>query len=223
MIPEAVARYRERYREERFPKGYSGWRHLFGATAAGLVLVAFALSRVDAPSLGELATVPIAFLIANAAEYAGHRGPMHHRTRGLSRLFERHTRSHHRFFTREAMQGERDEDFQITLFPWYLAAFFLLGIGLPVALLLFWIGGANVGWLFVATVVSYGLTYEWLHLAYHAHPGSFLARLPGIGRLRRHHAIHHDPRLMLRHNFNITFPIMDRIVGSAWREGAEDR
>jgi len=32
--------------------------------------------------------------------------------------------------------------------------------------------------------------------------------------LRRHHAAHHDPRLMTRYNFNVTFPIADRLFGT---------
>jgi sterol desaturase/sphingolipid hydroxylase (fatty acid hydroxylase superfamily) len=32
--------------------------------------------------------------------------------------------------------------------------------------------------------------------------------------LRRHHAIHHDPRLMQRYNFNVTVPLWDWVRGT---------
>ncbi len=43
--------------------------------------------------------------------------------------------------------------------------------------------------------------YQWFHLAAHL----------GFGR---HHAAHHDPRAMIAHNFNITFPICDKLFGT---------
>ena len=43
----------------------------------------------------EWLTVPLAFLYANLSEYLGHRGPMHHKTRLLAGIFQRHTVEHH--------------------------------------------------------------------------------------------------------------------------------
>ena len=59
------------------------------------------------------------------------------------------------------------------------------------------------------TALAYFLNYEVLHLLYHlpdAHP---LARLPLLPTLRRLHHTHHDPELMTRRNFNITYPLGD--------------
>ena len=67
----------------------------------------------------------------------------------------------------------------------------------------------NVAWLFVTLAVGYFLTYEWLHFLYHQDPAGRLGRLPFVRALRRHHQRHHDPSLMGRWNFNITFPISD--------------
>jgi sterol desaturase/sphingolipid hydroxylase (fatty acid hydroxylase superfamily) len=66
--------------------------------------------------------------------------------------------------------------------------------------------------------MSYFLTYEALHFAYHLHPESWVGRLPLMDVLRRHHTRHHDPKLMGLYNFNITFPICDRVFGTSWRE-----
>jgi sterol desaturase/sphingolipid hydroxylase (fatty acid hydroxylase superfamily) len=63
----------------------------------------------------------------------------------------------------------------------------------------------------------YVVSYEWLHLAYHLPADSFIGRRWLIARLRRHHALHHDPRLMQKWNFNVTFPIWDRVRGTVYR------
>ena len=68
--------------------------------------------------------------------------------------------------------------------------------------------------------MAYVLSYEWLHLAYHLPPDSFVGRLPPIRFLRRHHATHHDPRLMMRWNFNITIPLWDLVRGTYRREAS---
>jgi hypothetical protein len=105
----------------------------------------------------------------------------------------------------------------MVLFPPVMLLFFLGGLALPIGLALFAVFNANVGWLFAATAVGYFLSYEWLHFAYHQPPDSFIGRLPFVPRLRRHHAAHHDQRLMQRWNFNITFPIADGLLGTTWR------
>jgi len=56
--------------------------------------------------------------------------------------------------------------------------------------------------------------YEWLHLSYHLPPESWIGRRALIRILKRHHAIHHEPRLMQRWNFNVTLPLWDRVRGT---------
>jgi hypothetical protein len=133
---------------------------------------------------------------------------MHHRTRGFGLVYERHTRQHHRFFTHVAMPVDSLRDLRAVLFPPILMTFFLATFALPVALLLARFTSGNVGWLFAATALAYFLNYEVLHLVYH---------LPFVGRLRRLHQDHHDPRLMAQYNFNITYPIGDRLFGTRYR------
>lgn len=68
-----------------------------------------------------------------------------------------------------------------------------------------------------ATSLAYFLNYEVLHLVYHLPTRYAVARWPLVGRLRRLHQDHHDPRLMARYNFNITYPIGDRLFGTLYR------
>jgi hypothetical protein len=213
MTPE-LERLREDYRRTQVPPRYRGLLHFAITTLGCSALIALAVSRIAHPSALELVTLPATFLFANLSEYLAHRGPMHHRRRGLGIVYQRHSRFHHRFFRHDAMSIDGLRDFHIVLFP---PVMFLLFFGLvasPIGALLFVFGSSNVAWLFVATAVGYFLSYEWLHTAYHLPADSFVGRTPGLAFLRRLHTVHHDPQHMQRHNFNITYPIGDLIFGT---------
>ena len=213
-----VATFRAQYRAEHIGPRYSGWLHFATTTIVSLAAIAFAISRVRAPHAWELAFIPAFFLIANLGEYFGHRGPMHHRRRGLALIFERHTLQHHHFYTHDAMAAESARDFQMVLFPPIMLVFFLGGLATPLGLLVAFLGTPNLGWLFAATAISYFLTYEWLHWSYHQPDASWVGRRYLVRRLRRHHTIHHDLRRMTTVNFNITFPIADTLFGTTARD-----
>ena len=212
-LPKEVLAYRENYRAREIGPHYRGWLHFAFTSVGSLTVIAVGIANVKGPTALDLLTVPATFLFANFAEYFGHKGPMHHAYGRL--LFQRHTREHHHFFTHEAMAYESSRDFKMVLFPPVMLFFFLGVIAAPIAGVLFAVATHNVAWLFVTTAMSYFLTYEWLHFAYHLGEDSALGRLPifsAIFRvLRRHHETHHDKAKMSRFNFNITFPIADVI------------
>ncbi len=211
--PSSVTSFRVRHRAEHIGPRYRGWLHFSITSLGAATAIAIASSQVDAPSALELAMVPVFFLVANFIEYFGHRGPMHHRRRGLGLIFERHSQQHHRFFTHTAMEAESPRDFQMVLFPPLMLAFFLGGVA-PIGLAVGALTTANVGWLFAVTGAGYFLLYEWLHFAYHQPAHSWIGRNPLVVRLRRHHLVHHDLQQMTSVNFNITFPIADRLFGT---------
>ncbi len=217
-IPEPVRQARAVFRERRISPHYSGPLHL--ATTVGIsVLIALASGMMleDVKPL-EWLTIPVTFLYANLSEYLGHRGPMHHKTRMLAGIFQRHTIEHHSFFTNEAASFESTKDYRAVLFPPILLIFFFGCFALPAAAVLYYVASPNIGYLFVLTSILYFLNYELLHFAYHCGPESWLGRLPLIENLRKHHLTHHDKRLMTRYNFNITYPICDYLFGTRYRE-----
>ena len=216
-LPARVQAFRDVYRASEVGPLYTGVGHFLLTSLGSLSAIAFACTRLSHVSLAAWVTVPTTFLFANLVEYLGHRGPMHHPRRGLLVIHRRHTLQHHQFYTAEAMSLETTRDLKMVLFPPVLLFFFLGAIAAPIGLLLAFVATPNVAWLFVATAVGYFLTYEWLHTAYHLREDSRLARLPGLGYLRRHHRAHHDPALMSRKNFNITFPIGDTLFGTLHR------
>lgn len=213
-VPDAVARYRADYRTHELPAGYSGRRHAAVTFAGGAIALSLCLARLEDVRPIEWLTLPLAFLYANLAEYLGHRFPMHRRVRGLGLVHKRHSGQHHRFFTVEAMALESERDYRAVLFPPLLVVFFFGLFGVPVWFLLAWVASPNVAWLFIAVGIAYFLNYELLHFAYHAPEGSWLARRRLVRLLKGLHQAHHDPALMTRANFNITYPIGDWLFGT---------
>ncbi|MFN2548059.1 MAG: sterol desaturase family protein [Myxococcales bacterium] len=199
-----VAEFRAQTRAEILGPRYSGVLHFGFVNALAFSVIAYAAMKVQHPGWS-LLTVPITFLYANLVEWLAHRGPMHNRRRFLGLVFKRHTLMHHHFFTHDSMQLESTRDFKMVLFPPVLLLFFFGLFALPIGFLLRAVAGMNVAAFFVATAMSYYMLYEWLHLAYHLGLG---------GELRLHHQAHHDPANMNRTNFNITFPICDRLFGT---------
>lgn len=212
----ATSAFRKDYRENTVPKLYNGWAHFAFTVSVSLAVIVFALTRLENVHPLEWLTVPLTFLYANIAEYWGHRGPMHHRVKGLGLVFARHG-GHHRFFTAGNMAHEGQRDFYAVLFPPVLVTFFLVAFSLPVWLLLNWLASANVAWLYVATGIGYFLNYELLHWAYHQPGGSWVFSIPGMKALAAHHRAHHRPEVMAKGNFNITYPIGDAIFGTIVR------
>jgi hypothetical protein len=217
MATDAVAAYREQYRQEHIPSGYQGWRHLLFTFGIGGAAMAGAILQLDQVRPLEWLAIPLTFLYTNFAEYWGHRGPMHHLKRGLRLVYERHTRQHHRFFTDQRMELDGLRDLRAVLFPPVLMIFFFAAFALPVGFALAWAASPNVAWLYVATSLGYFLNYEFLHMAYHLPASHPVARWPLVGRLKGLHQAHHDPRLMAHYNFNITYPIFDVVFGTLRR------
>lgn len=217
MTEIATRAFREAYRAHEIPAGYSARAHLVFTFAGGLAALVACLWQLDEVRPLEWLTVPLAFLYANLAEYVGHRWPMHRPFRGLGLIYRRHAGQHHRFFTDRDMRYDEIRDLRAVLFPPLLVIFFFGLFATPVWLLLDWLVSTNVAWLFISTGLAYYLNYEFLHLAYHAPPHSWIARLPGLARLRALHQAHHDPRRMAHWNFNITYPIGDAIFRTRWR------
>ena len=218
MTSDSVARSRAVFRETRIPKRYSGYAHLATIVGFSALVAAMSLAMLDDVDLLEWVTVPLTFLYCNLAEYLGHRGPMHNKTRFLAGIFQRHTVEHHSFFTDEAISFDSPRDYRAVLFPPILLVFFFGFFAVPVGALLYYLVSPNVCFLFVFTAILYYLNYELFHFSYHLDPRSRLGRLPAIRHLRRNHVRHHNKALMTHYNFNITYPICDRLFGTLYRD-----
>jgi hypothetical protein len=107
----------------------------------------------------------------------------------------------------------------MVLFPPIMLVFFLGGFAIPVATLLYLKTTPNIAFFFVATSMAYMLNYEMFHWAYHQPDGHWVRSLPWMDTLRQLHLNHHNPVLMSRYNFNITYPICDAVFGTHYEPG----
>ncbi len=206
--------FREKVRAGISPR-YSAALHLLAPATVGLGLIAFAIASIRHLRAWELLLLPIVYVMSNAVEHRAHRKALHRRTRGLEILYDRHTPMHHRVFVAKDMSIRDWRECALVLLPWFgIVAIFALTTPITLAL---WFVERNLACLFVVTTMGYVLSYEWLHLAYHLPPGSFIGRMGIIRTLRRHHATHHHPPLMQKWNFNVTVPLWDAVRGTTYR------
>lgn len=192
------------------PSWYNGHVHFAAPSLFGLTVIVLSIVWLRDLRAVELSTVPLVYLMANAIEWRAHRDLLHHRHPLAPVLYDRHTPMHHILYITEDMSVRSVAEWRLVLIPSYGIMLIFL-INAPIGLGLWFLGLHNVALLYIATAVGYVVSYEWLHLAYHQPPESFVGRLALVRVLRKHHAIHHDPRLMQRYNFNVTVPLWDLV------------
>ena len=193
------------------PRWYVPRVHLLVPSTVGIVAIVVALASIRDLRPVELLTVPAVYLFANAFEWWIHGHALHRRHPLAPVLYDQHTPKHHMLYLTDDMAMRDRREYRLVLIPAY--GLFLIFVGqIPMNLALRWLGLPNVAWLYLATSIAYAVSYEWLHFSYHLPHEHPVARNPIIRRLARHHAVHHDPRIMQRYNLNVTVPLMDMVM-----------
>ena len=67
----------------------------------------------------------------------------------------------------------------------------------------------------MCTTTGMYLIYEFMHFCCHVDENWFVRNCPFVNTLRRHHTAHHNARLMMETNMNLTFPIADWLFGTS--------
>jgi hypothetical protein len=206
----SVSKYRQNYRTQLVEPNYSAYWHfaLMNLVTVSSICIA---SYWTGNLLQHWLLTLVTFLACNVGEWYTHRYSLHERG-----ARNRHTIHHHRFFTDHLMSYDTFQDGHVIFFPLY-EPFVLVATAL-VTVLPFWCYRHSAAATVFRVLMFYYCGYEWLHLAYHSPPSSWLGRLPGIAYLRRHHQQHHCQALMGKYNFNVTFPLADWILGTCYRE-----
>lgn len=205
---------------------YSPWLHLGATTAICVGAMALAVYLMEPLAWWHLAFGAGLFVLSNAAEWRLHRDVLHQRVKPFAYAYDRHTPQHHMVFVTEDMAMRSRREWKLVLMPsWGILILFLsllpgaalIWFGIP-----FRLGSEldqhNLAAVFLFVTMFYVVTYEWLHLAHHLPGGHPIARLGVFQALKRHHAIHHDPRLMRRFNFNVNLPLWDWVRGTSVRD-----
>jgi hypothetical protein len=121
---------------------------------------------------------------------------------------------HHQFFTEQEMRFADHHDWRVTFFPPFALVVFTF-MSIPPAIVAGWLISPNVGWLLMSTTTSMYLIYEFMHLCCHVDENWFVCHMPFVNTIRRHHTAHHNQSIMMERNMNLTFPIMDCLMGTS--------
>ena len=206
MITDRQKAFRQEYRS-RIVGWYDGYIHILIIYAIGWAAFYVYVAHIRNVTWLEWLTIPLAFLFTNIFEWAVHRFIMHRpvNIKGLRAIYERHTLNHHQFFPK---------DWRVTVFPPYALVVFIL-MSIPPAVVLGLVATPNVGWLFMGVTTGMYLIYEFMHFCCHVDENWFVRHCPFVNTLRRHHTAHHNARLMMEVNMNLTFPIADCLFGTS--------
>lgn len=215
VMTDRQRKYRATYRE-RVAGWYNGWLHVLLIYTIDFTALYVYVANMRDVRPWELVTVPVVFLIANFFEWAVHRYVMHRPSNipVLRAVYSRHTLMHHQFFTEEEMRFADHHDWRVTFFPPYALVVFTF-MSIPAAIIAGYVISPNVGWLLITTTTSMYLIYEFMHFCCHVDENWFVRTCPFVNTLRRHHTAHHNARLMMEVNMNLTFPIADWLMGTS--------
>ena len=169
----------------------------------------------------KLAVVPAALVFGNLIEWLVHKELLHRLRPGFFVFYSRHALNHHQFFNSERMTFDGPDDLRIVFFPPFAILASIGGTAAIGAGLARLSGSRNAGLLYNATSTAFYLLYEAMHLCEHVPETSFAARIPFVAFMRRHHAHHHDKRVMVERNMNLTFPLADALLGTLDRAASQ--
>lgn len=215
MMSDRQKAYRQEYRSRMF-SWYNGPLHVAMIYIIGGVALWIYARHLENVQIWEWLMVPVFLLACNIFEWYLHLNIMHRpqKSKALRAIYERHTLQHHQFFTDREMRFRDHKDWRVTFFPPYALIVFTL-ISIPGAVVFYYLLTPNIGWLFISTTTSIYLIYEFMHFCCHVEENWFVRNMPLVNTLRRHHTSHHNSRLMMEKNMNLTFPVADWLFGTS--------
>lgn len=216
MAADKTEAFRQTFRDG-IPKDYSGVRHGLTALAIGLLALFGLLLLVRTPVTWiDVAVIPVTAVAWNFVEWIVHTHVLHRPGKGkIARmLYQRHTHTHHQFFTHDHASFEGSRDLSIVFFPVFALPITLL-LATPAALLAWLIVSLNAALILLATVAAMYILFEVMHFCAHVPENAFVRHCPLINTMRRHHIAHHNHRLMMTTNMTFTFPLADWIMGTS--------
>jgi hypothetical protein len=204
-------------RAEHLPTDYAPGRQIARTLTIAAAIAALGVALAARARPIDWLLMPVFFVVANFIEWMVHKNPMH-RPLTPRILYRNHAQLHHLAFTERNMPIASARELGLVMMPWY-TMLGLFAVASPILLLAGFVRGPGLAGVFLLAAVAYFLIYETLHALYHLTDAA-LDRA-GIGRLRifrrrqAHHMRHHVLGRMAHVNFNVTFPWMDWLFGTA--------
>ena len=209
----------QRFREEflsTVPSWYRGEAQVAILMLLPAGTICYCWTQIAGATWIEWSLIAPVLLLGNFIEWAAHRYLLHGRVKGFELAFWRHAGVHHHYFTHHNMLYKGHKELLAQLFPPYAVVGFIV-IGIPPALLVGYLWSPNLAYIIVGSMAANYLVYEGLHTVSHLddarHP--YLKYVPLVNTVRRMHRAHHNLRFMQTHNFNLTWPIADAIMGTS--------
>ncbi len=199
------------------PQWYNPFIHAILPSTLGISIISLCLYFMSNVTWTSFLCIPFTIIALFLFEWCTHKYILHTKQPLLGFIYQSHG-YHHIIYTNEQMAMlEKKELYFIMLPPYAILLVFCLVTPLAFGIGMIF-GGLNVACLIMITSMLFFLFYEWLHLAYHQPANSFFGKNRLIGKLRRLHRRHHDPKLMKNWNFNVTIPVFDWILGTYRKE-----
>lgn len=206
--------FRSRIRLKKIPKLYWGPGHLlFNASLLFSTLIYYS-TKIKLPTYLELSPYLLIILIGNLAVYFIHKYPLHGRYWWNSYAYSNHTKTHHVFYTQNNITLKSSKDWYTMFFPPEIALAFVLLLHPLFYFILKPFIGLNATYAFMSATSMYFILYEIVHFCSHLPSDHFMMKFSLLRLMRRHHQLHHDPKLMGKYNFCIVFPLFDILMGT---------
>lgn len=208
---QTVHKFRQTYRAA-IGRWYNGYLHMAFVALFGISFIGYQISNLNIRWFHALG-LAAGLVLWNLMEYAGHRRLGHEKRRIATMFYKRHTGDHHSFFSDTSLVPESHKDWRVTLFPAWLVVVMSL-VATVLGLIVTWAFGEEWGTVLSGSLMIGYLAYEFFHFCDHLPSQHFLVKLPWIGHMRQLHRLHHRRDLMHTRNFNVTFPLMDWVMGT---------
>lgn len=206
--------FREKIRKEKIPSFYWGPAHvLFNATLLMSSILFYAF-KIKNPGWWELLPYIAVLIVGNLAVFLIHKYPLHGRYWWNSYAYGNHTKTHHVFFTQNNVTWKDKRDWYTMFFPPEIVLGFILAYHPFFYFILKPLIGANATYAYLLASSAYFILYEIVHYCSHLPSDHFMMKIGFLKSMRRHHQLHHDPKLMGKYNFCIVYPLFDILLGT---------
>jgi len=216
QISPEVEKFREDFRKNKIPRWYIPEFHLGTNIIIMISVFTYCIYHIQNINIIELMMVPLMLILGNFFVWAFHKYPLHRPFKFMANAYKIHTLSHHYFYTDEAIIYRDKRDFIILFFPVHFV--------LPVNGILFPALGylareyniltPNASFLMIFMAALYLLLYEIFHFVSHLPSNSPVLNISFFKAAWKHHRIHHTIKYMGKYNFNIVFPLFDKLFGT---------
>jgi hypothetical protein len=210
--------YRKWFMENSLPRFYNPILHVCFNIGLLLAVIIYHFSKIENYTFLSFLTMIIILPIGNLVVTLIHQYPLHKRLKVWPFPYDAHTVEHHRFYTSDHILITHTRELFVVMFPWFVILGFII-VAQPLFYFLFsFLINPDMGHIIAGSAAGYFLLYEFVHTSNHLPLNSLVFYIPGMKAMRKHHLIHHNPKLMGKYNMGIVFPFFDYIFGSKWKE-----